>query len=469
MIPPIPWRWSGLLTILLTAAPADVFAAAEGSFVIPPNRANNGTRFSYWQAYSPAGQTSFNLAHKPNLVSSLGDDADPSNFSNWNENIALYQIGTGSAFVLGGGYGIYSFAGVAKYRVSYTHTGDEDVKGVLLQFKMAGTVPLDSVELHYTEDGAATETILKPQFKALDNPGTNGFAEQILWAYEWNTTGKGVKNYDLYFSTGSSSNPLYFTQVDTTVAPAFDQALGYLLAGRAYPTLRFETAGRAVPDSAAVTEARFFKPGEAVPMVPEPEAGFEQVGWVSPDGAVVDIPGPYTVTFSETEPKDLTLGTIFSPMTWAAFKDRYFNHAFSHGGGEQPDDSVDDTRSGPGVDLDGDGATNFHEYAFGGLPYTQDSATMVPTVGKATVEGVEYPTITYRRRAALSTDLVYAVEVSADLVTWRRGTEAEPVVAQTNGPLASDGTRTVTARSLTPVTGGPQFLRVKAEAQTNPQ
>jgi hypothetical protein len=243
---------------------------------------------------------------------------------------------------------------------------------------MAGTVPLSSVELHYTAEGASTETILKPDFKALDNPGTNGFAEQILWAFEWNTTGKGVKNYDLYFSTGSSSNPLYFTQVDTTVTPVFEQALGYLLTGRALPSLREGTAGKAVPDSEVVTEARFFKPGETVPMVPEADEGFEQVGWVSPAGEVVDAPGPYTVTFSETEPTDLTLGTIFSPTTWAAFRDRYFNHAFTHGGGTQPDDSTDDTKSAPGVDLDGDGATNFHEYAFGGLPYTQDAAVMAP-------------------------------------------------------------------------------------------
>jgi hypothetical protein len=101
--------------------------------------------------------------------------------------------------------------------------------------------------------------------------------------------------------------------------------------------------------------------------------------------------------------------------------------------------------------------------------YTQDAAVMAPVAGKATVESVEYPTITYRRRAALESDLTYVVEVSTDLVTWTRGTEAAPVVSVTNGPLGTDGMRTVTARSLTPAGSGPQFLRVKAEAETNPQ
>lgn len=463
MIPPIHRRWRGFVLLILAAAPVKVLAQARGDFIIPPNRANNGTRFSYWQAYAPAGQTTFNRAHLPNLVPTLGDDADPVNYSNWNENIALYQIGVGQAFVLSGGYGIYYFDGITKFRISYTHSGEDDVKGVLLQFQMAGTVGQDSVELHYTPEGASTETVLKPDFKGLDNPGTNAFAERIVYAYEWNLTGKGVKNYDLYFAAGGSSNPLYLTQVDTTVTPAFDQALGYLLVGRAYPSLRSGAPGKSVPDSEAVTETRFFKAGESIPMVPVPETGFEQVGWVSPAGQVVDAAGPYTVTFSETEPGDLTLGTIFSPATWSTFRDTYFNHAFVHGTENIPDESTDDTKSGPAVDRDGDGLSNFHEYAFGGQPYTQDADAMTPVPGKATVEGVEYPTITYRRRAALVSDLSYVVEVSSDLVTWKRGTEAEPVVVQTNGPLAMDGTRTVTARSLTPAAGGPLFLRVKAE------
>lgn len=463
MIPPIHRRWRGFVLLLLAAAPVKLSAQARGDFIIPPNRVNNGTRFSYWQAYAPAGGITYNLAHKPNLVASLGDDADPTNYSNWNDGIALYQIGAGQAFVLSGGYGIYYWGGVTKFKVSYTHSGEDDVKGVLLQFQMAGTVGLDSVELHYTPEGASTETVLKPDFKGLDNPGSNGFAERIVYAYEWNVTGKGVKNYDLYFAAGGASNPLYLTQVDTTVAPAFDQALGYLLAGRALPALRYGAAGKAVPDAETVKEARFFKAGESVPMIPQPELGFEQVGWVSPAGEVVDAPGPYTVTFSETEPRDLTLGTIFSPTTWAAFRDTYFNHEFVHGTENIPDESTDDTKSAPAVDRDGDGLSNFHEYAFGGQPYTQDAEAMTPVPGKATVEGVEYPAITYRRRAALASDLTYVVEVSSDLVTWKRGTETEPLVVQTNGPLASDGTRTVTARSLTPAASGPLFLRVKAE------
>ncbi|MES2705757.1 MAG: hypothetical protein V4726_04050 [Verrucomicrobiota bacterium] len=465
MIPPLHRRWRGIFALILAAVPVEVFAQAQGTFIIPSNRANNGTRFSYWQAYeSPdPNKISYQYNHLPNLVPTSGDSDEPINYSNWNTDIALSQIGTPTAFVLGAGHGIYSFAAVAKYQVAYTHSGADDVKGVLLQFKMAGSVPLTSVELHYTPDGASAETVLKPNFKALDNPGTAAFAEQLLWAYEWDLTGKGVKNYKVFFSTGSSSNPLYQTQVDTTVAPAFHQELGYLLTERALPSLRYGAPGKSIPDPSFVSETRFFKTGQSFPMVPEPEDGFEHVGWISPAGAVVDSPEPITITFSEAEPGDLTLGTVFSPVSWGTFRSSYFNHEFTHGGQTVPDDSRDDTKSGPAADLDGDGNSNFYEYAFGGLPYTPDAARLIPAAGVVSVEGVVYPSITYRRRAALESDLAYVVEVSSDLVTWKRGTPAQPLVAETNGPLENDGTRTVTARSLSPAGTGAQFLRVKAE------
>lgn len=466
MIPPLHRHWRGLFSLILAAVPVEAFAQAQGTFIIPSNRAGNGTRFSYWQAYEPANQITYGYKHRPNLLPDLGDSADPVNYSNFNTDISLSQIGTPTAFVLGAGHGIYSFAGVAKFQIDYIHSGAEDVKGVVLQFKMAGTVPLESVELHYQADGAAAETVLKPDFKALDNPGTAAFAEQLLWAYEWNLTGRGVKNYSLFFSTGGTSNPLYQVQTDTTVKTEFHQELGYILTERAYPNLRYGAPGKSAP-AASVEETRFFKAGESFPMVPEESEGFEHVGWVSPAGVVVDSAEPYTVTFSETEAGDLTLGTIFSPSSWAAFRNSYFNHLFEHGGQTQPDDSKDDSRSGPAVDLDGDGASNFYEYAFGGLPYTQDAERMRPVAGLVRVEGVEYPAITYRRRAAQGSDLKYKVEVSSDLSVWTAGTDEEPLVVETNGPLETDGTRSVTARSRTPLASGARFLRVKAE--TTPQ
>ncbi|RYD34748.1 MAG: hypothetical protein EOP86_10220 [Verrucomicrobiaceae bacterium] len=464
MILPLQRHWRGFPALILAAIPAAAIAQPQGTFIIPTNRAGDATRFSYWQAYTPAGQTTYNgIGHRPNLIPDLGDSADPVNFSNWNTGNVLHQIGTPSAFVLSSGQGIYSFAGVAAYRISYTHSGDDEVKGVVLQLKMAGSVPLSSVELRYTPEGASEETVLAPHFKALDNPGTAAFAEQLLWAYEWNLTGKGVRDYDLYFSTGGSSNPLYEVQTDTTVAPAFVQQLGYLMVGRALPPLRYKTPGKALPDGAVVFETRFFKAGQSFPMVAQPEEGFEHVGWVAPDGIVVDSAEPFTVTFSETEPSDLTASAVFAPVSWAIFRNSWFNHEFTHGGQTLPDDSMDDTKSAPEVDLDGDGMSNFSEYAFGGQPYTQDAERMTPRSGVATVDGASYPTITFRRRAAVGSDLRYVVEVSSDLQTWSQGTAEQPVAELTNGPLESDGTRTVTARSLNAGGNSSRFLRVKAE------
>jgi len=250
------------------------------------------------------------------------------------------------------------------------------------------------------------------------------------------------------------------------VTPAFHQELGYILMDRAWPSLRYGAPGKSAP-AESVEETRFFKAGQSFPMVPDPADGFEHVGWVAPGGAVVDSAELYTVTFSETEPGDLTIGTVFSPNSWAAFRNSYFNHLFEHGGETQPDDSKDDAKSGPAVDLDGDGASNFYEYAFGGLPYTQDADRMRPVPGMVTVEGMDYPSITYRRRAALEGDLTYVVEVSSDLSSWNTGSTEQPLIEETNGPLENDGTRTVTARSRIPLAAGARFLRVKAE--TTPQ
>ena len=432
-------------------------AQAIGSFLIPAQRAGQGTRFSYWDRFAlPGGTTaSYFFDHFPNLLN-LGDDADPPNPSNWNSNARLQQILTTQCFVTSSGAS-YSFPAATGFEVRYTHTGTEPVAGAVFQIRYAGAAPdAASVRLRYQPAAGGTPVLLAPGLRALDDPGTAGFTEQVMRGYEWDLTGVGVTDYVIQFSSVSSSMAFYQTQLDTALGMTFQQALGHLLSTRPAPGLRFGSAGRV---EAEAMEKRFFTAGQEVPLAATAGTGFNHVGWIRPDGTLMDSSEGLTVTFATPNPADLAVAAIFSPASWQTFRTHWFNHANSLTG--TADDHLNDAISGPTADPDGTGASNFTEYAFGGNPGLPDATRQNPQAVILTESGNRFAGLTYRRRAGEG-DLSYQVEMSADLTSWQSGTEASPVAEQAEGPLESDGTRPVTARMLTPLTHSPVFLRVKA-------
>jgi predicted extracellular nuclease len=109
--------------------------------------------------------------------------------------------------------------------------------------------------------------------------------------------------------------------------------------------------------------------------------------------------------------------------------------------------SIPGAQAGPAHDFDGDGATNFFEYALGLRP------DIAGTTGWPAVSATDDGQLAFRftRPTGLG-DVAYAVEVSADLATWAAWPEA-PVVE-----TAGDARETLLA--LIPLNAGKQFVKL---------
>ncbi len=112
-----------------------------------------------------------------------------------------------------------------------------------------------------------------------------------------------------------------------------------------------------------------------------------------------------------------------------------------------------------GADADGDGLANLLEYALGTDARTA-SAGAAPVAGKTSVESEEFLALTFSRPAGGVAGVNYAVEISDDLQTWRRG--GGEVVLHATATQA--GRETLTYRAAAPLTAKPRlFLRLATE------
>ncbi len=109
------------------------------------------------------------------------------------------------------------------------------------------------------------------------------------------------------------------------------------------------------------------------------------------------------------------------------------------------------------ADPDADGAANLLEYALGLDPRAPTAPAALPSATEVLVAGVRHLALTFSRPAGGRADVGYAVELSRDLVAWRR--DAEALVHHATTP---DGDReTVTVRTTAPLgPGEPVFLRL---------
>jgi len=109
--------------------------------------------------------------------------------------------------------------------------------------------------------------------------------------------------------------------------------------------------------------------------------------------------------------------------------------------------------SNPAADYDGDGMTNFQEYAFGLDPTLSTSAN--PITSPLTTAGM----FAYTRRNPALTLLNYTVWTTTDLQNWT----LDATASQTpNSPSAETQTVTVTLTNTSPAPGGKLFVRVQA-------
>ena len=193
---------------------------------------------------------------------------------------------------------------------------------------------------------------------------------------------------------------------------------------------------------AVTTPVIDFAYDDALPWPMEPDGGGVSLVLADPDSAPDPSLAESWVSGSVLHG---TPGTGEStPPTFAGWRQDHFSE------GEGSDPSI----SGPDADPDGDGLSNFLEFALGLDPRVSDAAGAV-VGGKMEDGGESYFSLTFRRRIDRG-NLLYQVEKSDDLAIW---TALSGVETMTQDNL--DGTETVTVRSDAPLGAGPEFLRLK--------
>jgi len=141
-----------------------------------------------------------------------------------------------------------------------------------------------------------------------------------------------------------------------------------------------------------------------------------------------------------------TPAEVLTPMDFAIWQSWNFN----------PAELADPLISGPHADQDGDGWSNFTEFALGTPPNDVIVRTRLPEVTIESVEGEEYLVMTYNEWAGAS-GVTYTVQVGTDLVTWPNAT------IDMGAPIDNgDGTVTRRTRSGTPISAqSREFIRLR--------
>ncbi len=423
----------------LWSGSGNAHAQAQGEFVIPAIRADGGTRFAYWDYFAnnlnpePGQGRNFNYPNAPALIGGLDDASNPTNLmplppqsaTAW---VRLVQNGTNTAFITSSG-AIYSWQASTSFSVEYDPPHEDDVTNVIFQIQSGGTgFNIDDIVLKYNivENGETVAKEAIADYHAMDDPQTGEFAERIISAMQWNLTGLGVRDFRLEFRAQNPSMPLYQAQLDVVEGRPFEQALGRLLFFKFLPLNHAWPWARPGALSAVVAEGeedRFYLPGREARVVPRPASQFAHVGWVADDGTITESEF-LDVTFAD---ENLTVTGLFTPLTYAAFRDKWFYHSnYLHGTniennpydhtttGQSTNDHADDRFSAPEVDPDQDGLNNFGEFAFGGDPYLDDTARTQPVA--AWEDGAL--TLTYLQPASEAVAIEYRLQGSTDLQTW---------------------------------------------------
>ena len=165
-------------------------------------------------------------------------------------------------------------------------------------------------------------------------------------------------------------------------------------------------------------------------------SGYGTPGHWALSGSAMGTPGAADVDFAST----------FAGWRWAYFVE---SEITLPGGAEQV------ALVGAEADADGDGVTNFGEYAFGSHPRVAGAAGLVE--GGVATEGVERYASASFLRPRLPLELHYEVQFSGDLASWERGS-----VELSRAALPGTDLERVTFRDAVPLRQGRRYARVLA-------
>ncbi len=464
-------KWSAVFWMSLLSA---LGAQAQSGFIIPGIRADGGSDFAYWDFFDRMpGSTinrNYNYDNPPALGGGFDDDENPT--TTWEDHdsnpatpliprATLSQTGAPNAFVTSTG-SIYSFDEdeISKFEVPYRVAANEagEVTNVIFQTQTGGSrLNVNTVHLIYEENGLPVTVF--PIFKGLDDRQTGSFFERIVCAFQWDLTGKNVRNFRVVVSAPGPSMPLWEAQLDVVVADPFEQELGYLMATRARPLTRHGRPGRIDKNLPPGVDERYFIQGQSLTLLGEPELvpGNLNKTWLMSGWSYQGTTQAGNSLPLIFPAEDITVTALFAPNSYATWRDFMFYHFNSLIGTQ--DDYLNDAISAPLVDHDGDGLINAGEYAFGGDPYNdEDDARTRPQLRLVEVEGVTYPALRYRTNGVQQTqlsDVVQKVRVAAN-----DGPFQENTTVLFDRQLQTDGTELITHRSTTPLAG---FTSVKMD------
>jgi arylsulfatase A-like enzyme len=168
-------------------------------------------------------------------------------------------------------------------------------------------------------------------------------------------------------------------------------------------------------------------------------------------------PGSNTITATATDNAGNTASASITITRTVSTQNDGVPDSWKLANGINPNDNS--AISGPLGDLDGDGRQNLLEYAFNTSPQTTESDPFQSSPVTKAGDGLQYLQVSYPRRIG-ALDLVYAVEISDDLLIWPApGSSTEPVSIIPN----ADGiTETVTVRVLPAISSAAKkFVRIK--------
>ena len=303
-----------------------------------------------------------------------------------------------------------------------------------------GVAALDNagaVRLRYTLSGATNSQ----GNNRIDNLLLNATAVPIVTVNTANPNG---------YEAGAQPASVTFTS--SLTAPAGGLPVQFLLAGTAMPpgapaadySLGGNSGAGAILIPAGATSATL----AFTPLADNDPTEFDETATATVQPAAGYLVGPAssaTVTIHDDTPYNPTWANQFPG----------FNGA----------------NAAPLLDLDGDGISNFAEFAFNGNP-TQSDPAILPVAGEIALPDPNdgntikpYPTITFRRRTD-APNLIYSPKSSTDFFVWSNALQFH-----SSSPGPGPNIATVVYRALSPLTGNgavaPIFLRVDVSLNSN--